>query len=240
VLFRIRYRYLRRRDAAEINHLQRGGSIYEPGREELVRKNLREGRLRFTTDLKEGVEQALVIFLAVGTPPQGDGSADLRFVDAVAREVAETMDGYKVIVSKSTVPVGTGERVAELIRANQKTAVAFDVVSNPEFLREGRHRGFMREDRVVIGASSEHAIAIMRALRPLFLIETPFDHGRRDGGELKQYPRTPSPPRSLHQRDRPALRAGRRGRQRRGQGHGPTSRIGSKFLHAGAGSAARA
>ena len=125
-------------DAAKINHLQRGEvPIYEPGLEELVRKNLREGRLRFTTDLKEGVEQALVIFLAVGTPPQGDGSADLRFVDAVAREVAETMDGYKVIVTKSTVPVGTGERVAELIRANQKTAVAFDVVSNPEFLREG-------------------------------------------------------------------------------------------------------
>src|SRR5262249_10333042 len=144
--------------------------------EELVKKNVREGRLHFTTDLKQGVQHALVIFLAVGTPPQGDGSADLRFVEAVAREVAEVMDGYKVVCTKSTVPVGTGERVAAIIRSHQRHPVAFDVVSNPEFLREGSAiEDFMRPNRVVIGASSDQAVAIMKDLyRPLYLIETPF------------------------------------------------------------------
>ena len=227
-------------DAAKINHLQRGEvPIYEPGLEELVRKNLREGRLRFTTDLKEGVEQALVIFLAVGTPPQGDGSADLRFVDAVAREVAETMDGYKVIVTKSTVPVGTGERVAEIIRANQKTAVAFDVVSNPEFLREGSAiEDFMRPNRVVIGASSEHAIAIMRALyRPLFLIETPFLITDVETAELVKYASNAFLATKISFINEIAQLCERVGVDVNvvAKGMGLDSRIGSKFLHAGAG-----
>ncbi len=164
-------------DSARIARLQTGEvPIYEPGLEELVRKNLREGRLRFTTQLGEAVQRALVVFLAVGTPPREDGSADLRFVDQVARDVAEAMDGYKVIVTKSTVPVGTGERIEGILRANLGTPVAFDVASNPEFLREGSAiEDFMRPNRVVIGTSSEQAVAILRDLyRPLYLIETPF------------------------------------------------------------------
>jgi UDPglucose 6-dehydrogenase len=164
-------------DAARIGRLQAGEvPIFEPGLEELVRKNLREGRLRFTTQLHEAVERALVVFLAVGTPPRDDGSADLRFVDQVARDVAEAMDGYKVIVTKSTVPVGTGERIEGIMRAHLRTPVAFDVASNPEFLREGSAiEDFMRPNRVVIGTASEQAVAILKDLyRPLYLIETPF------------------------------------------------------------------
>ena len=227
-------------DAAKIHHLQRGEvPIYEPGLEELVRKNLREGRLRFTANLKEGVEQALVVFLAVGTPPQGDGSADLRFVDAVAREVAETMDGYKVIVTKSTVPVGTGERVAEIIRANQKAPVAFDVVSNPEFLREGSAlEDFMRPNRVVIGASSEQAIAIMRDLyRPLYLIETPFLITDVETAELVKYASNAFLATKISFINEIAQLCERLGVDVNvvAKGMGLDSRIGSKFLHAGAG-----
>jgi UDPglucose 6-dehydrogenase len=164
-------------DVARIGRLQAGEvPIYEPGLEELVRKNLREGRLRFTTQLDEAVQRALVVFLAVGTPPRDDGSADLRFIDQVARDVAEAMDGYKVIVTKSTVPVGTGERIDGIMRAHLRVPVAFDVASNPEFLREGSAiEDFMRPNRVVIGTSSEQAVAILKDLyRPLYLIETPF------------------------------------------------------------------
>jgi UDPglucose 6-dehydrogenase len=164
-------------DHARIAKLQAGEvPIFEPGLEELIRKNLREGRIRFTTNLREGVERGLVIFLAVGTPPRDDGSADLRFVDQVAREIAEAMDSYKVIVTKSTVPVGTGERIGSILRRYLPKPVAFDVVSNPEFLREGSAiEDFMRPNRIVIGTSSEQAAAIMRDLyRPLYLIETPF------------------------------------------------------------------
>ena len=177
-------------DQARIGKLQAGEvPIFEPGLEELVRKNIREGRLRFTTHLREGVERGLVVFLAVGTPPREDGSADLRFVDQVAREVAEAMDGYKVIVTKSTVPVGTGERVEAILRAHLRRPVAFDVVSNPEFLREGSAiEDFMRPNRVVIGASSEQAIAIMKDLyRPLYLIETPFVITDIRSAELVKY-----------------------------------------------------
>jgi UDPglucose 6-dehydrogenase len=164
-------------DQGRIARLQTGEvPIFEPGLEELVRKNLREGRLRFTTQLGEGVQRALVVFLAVGTPPREDGSADLRFVDQVAREIALAMDSYKVIVTKSTVPVGTGERIESILRKHLRVPVAFDVVSNPEFLREGSAvEDFMRPNRVVIGTGSQQAAAIMKDLyRPLYLIETPF------------------------------------------------------------------
>jgi UDPglucose 6-dehydrogenase len=177
-------------DAAKVEMLQRGKvPIFEPGLEELVNKNLREGRLRFTTDLKTGLENALVIFLAVGTPPRGDGSADLRFVEAVACEVAEAMDGYKVIATKSTVPVGTGAKIREIVQTYQREHVRFDVVSNPEFLREGSAiEDFMRPNRVVIGASSDQAIAIMKDLyRPLYLIETPFIITDVETAELIKY-----------------------------------------------------
>jgi UDPglucose 6-dehydrogenase len=163
--------------------------IYEPGLEQLVAKNTHSGRLRFTTNVKEAVEQALVIFLAVGTPPLEDGSADLQYVEAVARTIASCMNGYKVIVTKSTVPIGTGERLRNLIRDNQIKKTNFGIVSNPEFLREGAAiDDFMRPDRVVIGSSDEEAIAIMRDLyRPLYLIETPILITSIEAAELSKY-----------------------------------------------------
>ncbi|MBA3767498.1 MAG: UDP-glucose/GDP-mannose dehydrogenase family protein [Acidobacteria bacterium] len=177
-------------DAEKITRLSNGEiPIYEPGLDHLVTKNLHAGRLRFTTDIKSAVEQALVIFLAVGTPPKEDGSADLKHIYEVARSVAEYMNGYKVIVTKSTVPVGTGESLRRLIRENQRKQTPFGVVSNPEFLREGAAiDDFMRPDRVVIGSRDEEAIAIMRDLhRPLFLIETPFVITSIEAAELTKY-----------------------------------------------------
>jgi len=164
-------------DAGRIETLEKGDiPFFEPGLAELVRKNTRAERLRFTTNLTQSVDQALVIFIAVGTPPRSDGSADLSFVDEVARSIGSRMTSYKVVVTKSTVPVGTAIRVRELIRANQITSCSFGVVSNPEFLREGSAiEDFMRPNRVVIGADSPEAAAIMRDLyRPLYLIETPI------------------------------------------------------------------
>lgn len=164
-------------DASKIDRLRRGEvPIYEPGLTELVKKGLREGRLSFTTDIAQGVEQSLVLFIAVGTPPRGDGSADLSAVEAVAETIARHMNGYKVVVTKSTVPVGTGERLRAIIGRSQTERRDFDVASNPEFLREGAAiEDFMRPNRVVIGAESDHAIAILRDLyRPLYLIETPI------------------------------------------------------------------
>lgn len=163
--------------------------IYEPGLEQLVTKNMQSGRLRFTTGIKQAVEQALVIFLAVGTPPKSDGSPDLSFVEAAARSVAEHMNGYKVIVTKSTVPIGTGEYLRKVIREQLKSRLNFGIVSNPEFLREGAAiNDFMRPDRVVIGSRDEEAIAIMRDLyRPLYLIEAPFVLTSLEAAELTKY-----------------------------------------------------
>ena len=177
-------------DAEKIARLESGiMPIYEPGLEQLVTKNAQSGRLRFTTNVRSAVEQALVIFLAVGTPPLPDGSPDLSFVEAAARSIAEHMNGYKVIVTKSTVPIGTGERLRTLIRENQKTNLAFGIVSNPEFLREGAAiNDFMRPDRVVIGSADQEAIAIMRDLyRPLYLIEAPIVITSLEAAELTKY-----------------------------------------------------
>lgn len=177
-------------DADKIQRLEAGVMpIYEPGLEQLVTKNVQAGRLRFTTKVKEAVEQALVIFLAVGTPPMSDGSPDLSFVESAARSVAEHMNGYKVIVTKSTVPIGTGERIRKLIREHQRSPLAFGIVSNPEFLREGAAiNDFMRPDRVVIGSADEEAIAIMRDLyRPLYLIEAPVVITSLEAAELTKY-----------------------------------------------------
>lgn len=162
--------------------------IYEPGLEQLVTKNMQSGRLRFTTDIKQAVEQALVIFLAVGTPPKADGSPDLSYVEAAARSVAEHMNGYKVIVTKSTVPIGTGEYLRGLVR-ERNPKVNFGMVSNPEFLREGAAiNDFMRPDRVVIGSRDDEAIAIMRDLyRPLYLIEAPVVITSLEAAELTKY-----------------------------------------------------
>src|SRR5216117_4145498 len=177
-------------DADKIARLSAGEMpIYEPGLEQLVTKDMHSGRLRFTTDIKQAVEQALVIFLAVGTPPKEDGSPDLSFVEAAARSIAQHMNGYKVIVTKSTVPIGTGEYLRRLIREHQRTRVNFGIVSNPEFLREGAAiNDFMRPDRVVIGSRDEEAIAIMRDLyRPLYLIEAPFVLTSLEAAELTKY-----------------------------------------------------
>ncbi|HEV7475134.1 MAG TPA: UDP-glucose/GDP-mannose dehydrogenase family protein [Pyrinomonadaceae bacterium] len=177
-------------DADKIARLLAGEMpIYEPGLEQLVTKNRQSGRLRFTTDLKQAVEQALVIFLAVGTPPKSDGSPDMSFVEAAAKSVAEHMNEYKVIVTKSTVPIGTGEHLRKLIREQLKVRLNFGVVSNPEFLREGAAiNDFMRPDRVVIGSRDEEAIAIMRDLyRPLYLIEAPFVLTSLEAAELTKY-----------------------------------------------------
>jgi len=163
--------------------------IYEPGLEHLVAKNPHAGRLRFTTDVRQAIEQALVIFLAVGTPPLPDGSPDLSYVDSAAASIADHMNGYKVVVTKSTVPIGTGEHIRSLINERKKTRANFGVVSNPEFLREGAAiNDFMRPDRVVIGSRDEEAIAIMKDLyRPLYLIEAPFVITSLEAAELTKY-----------------------------------------------------
>ena len=177
-------------DEGKIERLKEGVMpIYEPGLEQLVAKNTQAGRLRFTTNVSEAVEQALVIFLAVGTPPNDDGSPDLSFVEAAATSVADYMNGYKVIVTKSTVPIGTGEHIRRLISERKRSRANFGVVSNPEFLREGAAiNDFMRPDRVVIGSRDEEAIAIMKDLyRPLYLIEAPFVITSLEAAELTKY-----------------------------------------------------
>ncbi len=164
------------KDADKIAALQAGRvPIYEPGLEEVIARNERAGRLRFTTDLKSGIEGALAIFIAVGTPPKADGSPDLTFVRQVAEAVAEYMNGYKVVVTKSTVPTGTGRMIEEIIRGKNGRH-EFSVASNPEFLREGSAvADFLRPDRVVIGASDARAVEVLKEIySPLYLVETPF------------------------------------------------------------------
>jgi len=178
------------KDETKIGSLKKGMlPFYEPGLDELVKRNMKQGRLRFTTKIAKAVESSLAIFIAVGTPRGGDGSADLKYVEEVAGEIARNMDGYKVIVTKSTVPVGTGEKIREIISMNLKEQIDFDIVSNPEFLREGSAiEDFMRPNRVVIGANSPQAIAIMKDLfKPLYLIEAPFVITNIETAELIKY-----------------------------------------------------
>ncbi len=163
-------------DERKINMLNRGEiPIYEPGLEEMVKRNMQHNRLRFTTDAKLGVEESLFQFIAVGTPPDEDGSADLQYVLSVAKTIGQYMNDTKVIVDKSTVPVGTGDKVRAQVDAALKergVEVPFDVVSNPEFLREGvALHDFMEPDRVVVGAKEEHAIAAMKELYAPFMPE---------------------------------------------------------------------
>ena len=163
--------------AAKIESLRQGKiPIFEPGLEELVHKNLREKRLTFTTDLDEALERSLVIFIAVGTPSDEAGNADLRFVREVAAAIGKRLREYKVIVTKSTVPMGTGAMIREIIEKNRPGDAPFSVASNPEFLREGSAvEDFMHPNRIVIGTEDSQAAAILRDLyRPLYLIETPF------------------------------------------------------------------
>jgi UDPglucose 6-dehydrogenase len=154
------------KDASKVKVLQNGGMpIYEPGLEELVKRNVASGRLQFTASTPEGVVPSDVVFIAVPTPPQPDGSVDLSFIEGVAREIAACMTSYKIVVDKSTVPVRTGDKVAETIKRYCKARVECDVVSNPEFLREGfAVEDFLKPDRVVIGVKSQRAVPAMREI----------------------------------------------------------------------------
>ncbi|GEO38833.1 UDP-glucose 6-dehydrogenase [Skermanella aerolata] len=178
------------KDAGKIDRLNRGEiPIYEPGLDELVAKNVKAGRLSFSLDLAASVADADAVFIAVGTPSRrGDGHADLSYVYGAAEEIARGINDYTVVVTKSTVPVGTGREVARIIRKTRPD-VEFGVASNPEFLREGSAIGdFLRPDRVVIGTDSDRARAVMRALyRPLYLIETPIVMTSLETAELIKY-----------------------------------------------------
>jgi UDPglucose 6-dehydrogenase len=178
------------KDEAKIEKLKRGEMpIYEPGLDTLVRDGFENGRLTVTTDLPAAVRLADAVFIAVGTPSRrGDGHADLSYVYAAAKEIAMALEGYTVIVDKSTVPVGTGAEVERIIRETNPKA-DFDVVSNPEFLREGAAiEDFMRPDRVVIGTDSDSARDLMRMIyRPLYLLETPILFTQRETAELIKY-----------------------------------------------------
>ncbi len=213
--------------------------IYEPGLDTLVANNAAAGRLHFTTEIAEAVPNADVVMLAVGTPSRrGDGHADLSFLHAAAREVAAAVDGYTVLVTKSTVPVGTGREIAQLVEDARPDAQV-DVVSNPEFLREGSAiNDFMRPDRVVVGVESDRAREVMRALyRPLFLIETPVLFTSRETAELIKYASNSFLATKITFINEIADLCEKVGAnvQEVAKGIGLDGRIGAKFLHAGPG-----
>lgn len=180
-------------DQQKIENLKKGiVPIYEPGLEIIIKKNYYYKRLEFTTNIKEAIENNEVIFIAVGTPSSEDGSADLQYVLEVARSIAINMNDYKVIVNKSTVPVGTGQKVKELVSSvlkKKESDLKFDVVSNPEFLREGSAvQDFTHPDRVVIGSESEKALEIMKEVyRVLYINETPFVETNIETAEMIKY-----------------------------------------------------
>ncbi|UCH75270.1 MAG: UDP-glucose/GDP-mannose dehydrogenase family protein [Rhodospirillales bacterium] len=228
------------KDAAKIDRLNTGEiPIFEPGLDQLVDTNVRAGRLRFTTDLRAAVGDADAVFIAVGTPNRrGDGHADLTYVYAAAEEIAEALQGYTAVVMKSTVPVGTGRKVEGIIRRLRPDA-EFDVVSNPEFLREGAAIGdFMRPDRVIIGTDSERAREVMRRLyRPLYLIETPILFTSIETAELTKYAANGFLATKITFINEIADLCEKVGAdvQDVARGIGLDGRIGSKFLHAGPG-----
>jgi UDPglucose 6-dehydrogenase len=227
-------------DEAKIDMLNDGKiPIFEPGLTELIEKNAKQDRISFTTDIEEGVEQALVVFIAVGTPPDKEGRADLKYVEEVAASLGRTMHGYKVIVTKSTVPVGTGRLIERIIRENLSEACSFDVASNPEFLREGSAiEDFMRPNRVVIGAESEQAIAILKDLyNPLYLIETPFVITDVATAEMIKYASNAFLATKISFINEMATICDRVGANvhKVAKGMGLDKRIGPKFLHAGPG-----
>jgi len=228
------------KDEKKIKSLKKGIiPFYEPGLDELVKRNIKQGRLKFTTKIKDATESSLVIFIAVGTPPRGDGSADLKYVEQVAKEIAMHIDGYKIIATKSTVPVGTGEKIREIISKNLKEQVDFDIVSNPEFLREGAAiEDFMRPNRIVIGTKSPHAVAIMKDLyKPLYLIETPFVITNVETAELIKYASNSFLAAKISFINEMANLCEKVGADVHmvAKGMGLDRRIGSKFLHAGPG-----
>ncbi len=178
------------KDAAKVAALSQGKvPIYEPGLGTLVRKNMEEGRLRFSTDLGPAIEEAQAVFIAVGTPPRSDGSADLTFIREVASSIAQHLNGYKVIVTKSTVPIGTGKMIETMVREGAGSRHKFAVVSNPEFLREGSAiEDFMHPDRVVIGTSDPRAAELMLDVySPLHAADVPFIVTGVETAELIKY-----------------------------------------------------
>ncbi len=224
----------------KIDKLNRGElPIYEPGLDVMVAQNVKEGRLTFTTNLKKSVEEALVIFIAVGTPQAEDGSADMRYVEAVTKDIARYMNEYKVIVNKSTVPVGAGKWIKKLIQENQPKPIHFSVASNPEFLREGSAiEDFIRPNRVVIGTEDPEAAAIMRDLyKPLYLIETPIVMTDLASAELTKYAANAFLATKISFINEVATICERVGADVHevARGMGLDQRIGTKFLHAGPG-----
>ncbi|NLJ29285.1 MAG: UDP-glucose/GDP-mannose dehydrogenase family protein, partial [Deltaproteobacteria bacterium] len=229
------------KDAEKIARLQRGEiPIYEPGLDQLVHKNISAGRLIFTTEFNPGIPEAQVIFIAVGTPAsrRGDGYADLTYVHDAARQLASHLQGYTVIVNKSTVPVGTARQVARII-SEVNPGADFDVASNPEFLREGAAiRDFMHPDRVVIGVDSERAQEVLKAIyRPLYLIETPFVITGIETSELIKYAANAFLATKISFINELANICEEIGAdvQDVARGIGLDGRIGKKFLHAGPG-----
>ena len=226
--------------ASKIDRLRRGEMpIYEPGLEQLVTRNIAAGRLSFTTEAADSVAGADAVFIAVGTPSRrGDGHADLSYVYQAAREIAESMSGYTVVATKSTVPVGTGREVANVIRQVRADA-DFDVVSNPEFLREGSAiEDFMRPDRVVIGTDADRARQVMgRLYRPLYLNETPIVFTSLESSELIKYAANCLLATKITFINQMADLCERVGAdiQDVARGVGLDKRIGPKFLHAGPG-----
>jgi UDPglucose 6-dehydrogenase len=178
------------KDAVKVAALSQGKvPIYEPGLGTLVRKNMEEGRLRFSTDLGPAIEEAQAVFIAVGTPPRSDGSADLTFIREVASSIAQHLNGYKIIVTKSTVPIGTGKMIEEMVRQGAGSKHKFAVVSNPEFLREGSAiEDFMHPDRVVIGTNDPRAAELMQDVySPLHAADVPFIVTGVETAELIKY-----------------------------------------------------
>ncbi len=228
------------KDEAKIAALSRGEiPIYEPGLDALVEKSVTAGRLGFTGDLAGAVRDSDAVFIAVGTPSRrGDGHADLSYVYAAAEEIAAALDGYTVVVTKSTVPVGTGHEVHRIIK-NTRPDAEFDVASNPEFLREGSAiNDFMRPDRVVIGIESDRAAQVLRELyRPLFLLETPIIFTSLETAELTKYAANTFLATKITFINEIANLCEKVGAnvQDVARGIGLDGRIGAKFLHAGPG-----
>ncbi len=229
-------------DEAKIQGLQAGEMpIFEPGLAELVQRNMAAERMRFTLDLKEAVRASEVIFVAVGTPPKEGGGVDLRFVAVVAEAIAQHMNGYRVIVNKSTVPAGTGAWMEELIRDRQTEAHEFDIVSNPEFLREGSAiADFKAPDRIVLGCTSERAMRVMRAIyEPLSNapLETPIIATNVESAEMIKYASNAFLATKISFINEIANVCERVGANvdTVARGMGMDKRIGSRFLHAGIG-----
>ena len=228
------------KDVSKIDALNQGTiPIFEPGLDEVVAANVKAGRLTFTTDLASAVPAADAVFIAVGTPSRrGDGHADLSFVFAAAEEIAGNLAGYTVVITKSTVPVGTGRKIEEIIRKSRPDA-AFDVASNPEFLREGSAiEDFRRPDRVVVGCESDKAReALKEVYRPLYLHETPIVFTTRETSELIKYAANAFLATKITFINEMADICEKVGAdvQDVARGIGLDGRIGSKFLHAGPG-----